>query len=73
MHPVITMRHALDHLAAQLVIASGNGSAVSGDKANVDIGFPIFDSAAKYVAGSKAKIKLMGVDARKAIDSLLPF
>src|ERR1700694_5642328 len=44
------LRGALDHLAAQLVIASGNGSSVSGDKANVDIGFPIFDSAAKYVA-----------------------
>jgi hypothetical protein len=60
------LRSSLDHLATQLVITARN----TPDR---DTAFPIFDTAAKYVAGAKAKIKLMRQDAIDALNAVEPY
>src|ERR1041385_8956240 len=54
------LRSALDHLAYQLVL-------VNKENPNRSTEFPIFDDAARYVAGSHRKIKLMSQSAQDAI------
>jgi hypothetical protein len=60
------LRSALDHLAYQLVL-------VNKEIPNRFTGFPIFDDAARYVAGSQGKIKLMSQSAQDAIKATKPY
>jgi hypothetical protein len=60
------LRSALDHLAYQLVL-------LNKETPNRFTGFPIFDDAAGYVAGSHRKIKLMSQSAQDAIKATKPY
>ncbi|HXQ39573.1 MAG TPA: hypothetical protein VN843_36580 [Anaerolineales bacterium] len=60
------LRSALDHLAYKLVL-------VNKETPNRNTGFPIFDDAARYVAGSHGKIKLMSQSAQDAIKATEPY
>lgn len=60
------LRSALDHLAYQLVV-------VNKEIPNRSTEFPIFDDAARYVAGSHRKIKLLSQSAQDAIEATKPY
>jgi hypothetical protein len=60
------LRSALDHLAYQLVL-------VNKETPNRSTEFPIFDDAARYVAHSHRKIKLMSQSAQDAIKATKPY
>jgi hypothetical protein len=60
------LRSALDHLAYQLVIASGN-------QPDRHVAFPIYETAEKYKAHSRGKIKLMSQAAQDAIGLTKPY
>ena len=63
---LFNLRSALDHLAYQLVIVSGN-------RPDRHTAFPIFETVEAYEAGSHRKIKLMSQPAQNAIRLTNPY
>lgn len=63
---VHNLRAALDHMIWQLVIANGQSPTTRNE-------FPIFDSEAKYMKGSKRKLIGISETARRLIQGLKPY
>ena len=66
-----TLRAALDHLAYQLVLASGKSP--DGSREFRAIAFPISRTSEEYEASKHRKVQLMSENAIKAIDAVKPY